>query len=175
MSAENVFKQDQYLVFSLAGQDYGVDILRVREIIEYRTLTHVPRSPFAIIGVINLRGEVVAIVDLTLTFGLRPSPVTPRTCIIIVETESDGECNNVGIIVDSVSRVVRFTTTELLAVPAFGAGVCARFLRGIGKAENKFVLLLDIDRAIATQEPTIISAPEASQAEAQPSRESTAK
>jgi purine-binding chemotaxis protein CheW len=141
--------QTQYLTFQLAGEEYAVNILQVKEIIAYGTLTTVPQTPPSIRGVINLRGSVVPVVDLALKFGLNASPVTNRTCVVIVEVNTDGEPTVVGIIADSVSQVVELSAEDILPAPAFGTQVRMNFLQGMGKTEARFVLILNIDKALS--------------------------
>jgi purine-binding chemotaxis protein CheW len=145
-------EQTQYLTFHLAGEEYAVGILKVREIIEYGTLTIVPQTPPSIRGVINLRGNVVPVVDLALKFGMPQSPLTNRTCIVILEVAIDGEPNVIGVIADSVSQVIDLPPSEILPAPAFGTKIKVDFLHGMGKAGQKFVLILDIDKLLATED-----------------------
>jgi purine-binding chemotaxis protein CheW len=145
----NSTEDTQYLTFHLASEEYAVGILRVKEIIPYGTLTKVPQTPPSIRGVINLRGSVVPVVDLVFKFGLAASPVTDRTCIVIVEVSLDGEPTVMGIVADSVSQVIDLGAEDILAAPSFGTHVSMDFLRGMGNAGNKFVLILDIDKALS--------------------------
>jgi purine-binding chemotaxis protein CheW len=145
-------KQTQYLTFHLAGEEYAVGILKVKEIIEYGTLTVVPQTPRSVRGVINLRGNVVPVVDLAIKFGMEPSPITNRTCIVIVEVALHGEQAVMGMIADSVSQVIDLPRSELLSPPAFGTRIKADFLHGMAKAGNKFLLILDIDKVLAADE-----------------------
>jgi purine-binding chemotaxis protein CheW len=144
----NSFDQTQYLTFHLAGEEYAVGILQVREIITYGTLTKVPHTPPSIRGVINLRGNVVPVVDLGLKFGLTASPVTDRTCIVIVEADINESRAVMGVIADSVSQVISMSENNILPAPAFGTRVRIDFLRGMGKSGDKFVLVLDIDKVL---------------------------
>jgi purine-binding chemotaxis protein CheW len=144
--------QAQYLTFQLAGEAYAVGILHVKEIIPYGALTVVPQTPPFIRGVINLRGSVVPVVDLALKFGLGASPVTHRTCIVIVEVSLDGERTVMGIIADSVSQVVELSADDILPPPPFGTKVKMNFLQGMGKAGARFLLILDLDRALSGAE-----------------------
>lgn len=141
-------EQAQYLTFSMGGEEYAVNILRVKEIIEYDTLTKVPGTPPAIRGVINLRGNVVPVVDLALRFGLVPNPVTKRSCIVIVEVDAGGERAVMGILADSVSEVLALAPDQVEPPPAFGTRAKVDFLSGMGKVGRKFVLLLDVDRVL---------------------------
>ena len=145
-------QQTQHLTFHLAGEEYAVGILKVKEIIEYGTLTVVPQSPPSVRGVINLRGNVVPVVDLAIKFGMAQSPITNRTCIVIVEVALDGEQSVMGVIADSVSQVIDLPADEILPPPAFGTRIKADFLKGMAKADKKFFLILDIDKVLATDE-----------------------
>ena len=150
---DNSFDHTQYLTFHLAGEEYAVGILQVREIITYGTLTKVPHTPPAIRGVINLRGNVVPVVDLGLKFGLTGSPVTDRTCIVIVEANINENRTVMGVIADSVSQVISMPENNILPAPAFGTRVRIDFLRGMGKSGDKFVLVLDIDKVLSADDP----------------------
>jgi purine-binding chemotaxis protein CheW len=141
--------QSQFLTFLLADDPYAVSILRVREIIEYDTVTRVPNMPGSIRGVINLRGAVVPVVDLAMRFGLRDSNVTKRTCVIIAEVEVGGERLVMGLMADSVSQVIDLPSADIEPPPAFGTRVRVDFLQGLGKLGKKFVLILDLDRALS--------------------------
>lgn len=149
---ENNFDHTQYLTFHLVGEEYAVGILQVREIITYGTLTKVPHTPPSIRGVINLRGNVVPVVDLGLKFGLTASPVTDRTCIVIVEANINEKRTVMGVIADSVSQVISMSENDILPAPAFGTGVRIDFLRGMGKSGDKFVLVLDIDKVLSADD-----------------------
>ena len=140
----------QHLTFQLAGEEFAFGILRVKEILEYDTITRVPNVPPPVRGVINLRGSVVPVMDLGLLFGSAPTPITKRTCIVIVETKREGQQLVMGILAESVSQVVDLPDTAIEPPPAFGTGVHAEFLAGLGKLDDrKFVLILDIDRLLA--------------------------
>ena len=149
---ENSFDHTQYLTFHLAGEEYAVGILQIREIITYGTLTKVPHTPPSIRGVINLRGNVVPVVDLGRKFGLTASPVTDRTCIVIVEANINENRTVTGVIADSVSQVISMSENDILPAPAFGTRVRIDFLRGMGKSGDKFVLVLDIDKVLSADD-----------------------
>jgi len=149
---ENSFDYTQYLTFHLAGEEYAVGILQIREIITYGTLTKVPHTPPSIRGVINLRGNVVPVVDLGRKFGLTASPVTDRTCIVIVEANINENRTVMGVIADSVSQVISMSENDILPAPAFGTRVRIDFLRGMGKSGDKFVLVLDIDKVLSADD-----------------------
>jgi purine-binding chemotaxis protein CheW len=144
--------QSQFLTFLLADGLYAVSILRIREIIEYDTVTRVPNMPGAIRGVINLRGSVVPVVDLATRFGMRDSNVTKRTCVIIAEVEVGGERLVMGLMADSVSQVIDLPPADIEPPPAFGTRVRVDFLKGLGKIGKTFVLILDLDRVLSDVE-----------------------
>ncbi len=145
-------EQHQYLTFYIAGEEYAVSILRVREILEYDTVTRLPSTPPAIRGVINLRGRVVPVIDLARKFGLPESPVTKTTCTVIVEVgEGDGQ-TVMGVMTDLVSQVVELRPDEIEPPPAFGTRIHLEFLKGLGRSDKKFVLMLDIDKVLSTDE-----------------------
>jgi len=160
----------QYLTFCLAEEEYAIGVLRVKEIIEYDTVTRVPSTPPWIRGVINLRGGVVPVVDLAVKLGLPERPVTRRTCIVIVEIDLDGERALMGVMADAVSQVVDIPPADIEPAPAFGTRVRVDYLKGMGRAGRKFVLMLDIDRALSTDELLVAAA-----AGEAPGQESTAQ
>jgi chemotaxis signal transduction protein len=145
-------EQALFLTFSVGDEEYGVPVLAVREILEYDTVTRVPRAPAFIRGVINLRGRVVPVVDLAVRFGLAPRPVTPRSCIVIVEVAWEGEPVVLGLVADTVSQVIELLPGEIEPPPTFGASVDVAFLKGLGRVGRGFVLLLDIDRVFSSTE-----------------------
>jgi purine-binding chemotaxis protein CheW len=151
-TVEEIENQAQHLTFMMAGEEFAIGILQVKEIIEYDTLTKMPMVPAYIRGVINLRGSVVPVVDLAVKFGLPESPVTKQSCIVIVETELDGERTVMGVVADSVKQVIDLVPMDIEAAPLFGTKVRVDFLRGLGKVEKKFVLILDIDRVLTVEE-----------------------
>ncbi len=138
----------KFLTFFLAGEEYGLEILKVQEIIGMMDITPVPRSPDHIRGVINLRGKVIPIVDLRLRFGMTAAERTAETCIIVVEANRI----QTGIVVDQVSEVLDIPQDNIEDAPAFGADVQTDYILGIGKAQGRVRLLLDIDRVLSGQE-----------------------
>jgi len=139
----------QYLSFELAGEEFAFGILRVKEILEYDTLTRVPNAPPAVRGVINLRGAVVPVLDLALLFALPPTAVTKRSCVIIVEVRVDEQDLVMGILADAVNQVIELAPDTIEPPPAFGSRVRVDYLIGMGKVESrKFILILDIDRLL---------------------------
>jgi purine-binding chemotaxis protein CheW len=142
----------QYLSFFIAGEEYALGILQVREIIEYETVTRVPGSPAWIRGVTNLRGSVLPVVDLAMKFGLPPSTVNRRSCIVVVEVKLQGEKRVMGVLADAVGQVLELGPGEVEPPPAFGTPVRADYLVGMGRIGKKFILLLDVDRVLSSHE-----------------------
>jgi purine-binding chemotaxis protein CheW len=145
-------EQGQYLGMYVGEEEYGIEILRVREILQYDAITHVPGMPAFVRGVINLRGSVVPVVDLSVKFGARQTSVTGRTCIVIVEVSLSGESLVVGLVADSVSQVIDLRSEDIQPPPALGTMVRVEYLRGMGSIGRKFILLLDIDRILSESE-----------------------
>jgi len=147
-----VVEQEQYLTFLLAGEEYAISILEAKEIIEYDTVTPVPRTPQWIRGVINLRGSVVPVVDLGVKFGIGERPITKTSCIIIVEGQVEGKNTLMGVMADAVSQVMDIAAGDIQQVPAFGTRIKVDYLKGMAQLGKKFVLLLDIDRVLSADE-----------------------
>ena len=149
--------QQQYLTFFLADEEYAINIQRIREIIEYTTVTKVPKVPEWIRGVINLRGSVVPVVDLAVRFGLEERPVTKTTCIVVVEIEQDSERTVMGVIADAVNQVIKLAPEDIEEPPAFGTRVRLEYLFGMGKLGKKFALILNIDSVLSNTELLTVS------------------
>ncbi|RRS04473.1 chemotaxis protein CheW [Aquabacterium soli] len=137
----------------LGGETFAIGILAIKEIIEYQSLTAVPMMPECVRGVINLRGAVVPVMDLQARFGRPSSPITKRTCIVIVEvraqTEDGPEGQVIGVLVDAVNEVIDIAPGEVEPPPAFGARIRTDFMQGMGKVKGKFVILLDVDQVFS--------------------------
>jgi chemotaxis signal transduction protein len=162
----------QYLSFSLRGTEYAIGILKVKEILQHEETTRVPSTPRSVRGVINLRGQVVPVIDLAAKFGLGETVPTRFTCILIVEAAVEGAPTVVGVMADSVQEVIELGPGDVEATPSFGTQVKVDFLLGVGKLGKRFVLLLDLDRVISADEKAFAqdvaaSAPPAAQAEEQ--------
>lgn len=140
----------KYLTFALGDEGYGVEILKVREIIKYMEITHVPRTPPHVRGVINLRGQVISVVDLRSKFAMPEAEPTDETCIIVVESKSgpDGAKRTTGVIVDRVSEVLSINAAQIEPAPDMGTAVDTSFILGMGKIEQHVKILLDIDRVL---------------------------
>jgi purine-binding chemotaxis protein CheW len=143
---------DQYLTFVLGGEVFAIGILGIKEIIEYTHLTTVPMTPEYVRGVINLRGAVVPVLDLLVRFGKPSSPVTKRTCIIIIEVEAGAGRHDIGIVVDTVNAVLDIPASEIEPTPSFGTHIRTEFICGMAKVNGRFVILLDVDRVLAGEE-----------------------
>ncbi|MCU1349650.1 MAG: CheW protein [Acidobacteria bacterium] len=144
--------KEQYLTFFIRGEEYAVGILRVKEILEYETVTRVPTTPVHVRGVINLRGAVLPVVDLAAKFGHEPTAVTRTTCIVVAETQVDGEMLVVGLLADAVSEVLDLAAEQIEPPPSFGTNVRIDFLTGMGKLDGRLVLILDLDRILSPVE-----------------------
>ena len=150
----------QYLAFELGGEAFGMAIRSIKEVIQYGDLTGVPLMPAFLRGVINLRGAVVPVVDLAVRFGRPPTDVARRTCIVILEVEQDGEAVELGIIVDNVSEVLELGASDLEPPPSFGGQGHPGFLAGVGKVGEKFVILLDVDHLLSSEELAAVAGEE---------------
>jgi len=135
----------KYLTFSLGHEEYGLEILKVREIIGYLKVTAIPGTPAYVRGVINLRGQVIPVVDLRSRFRMEPTDVTDQTCIIVVETAADQRVSSTGIVVDRVQEVLDIASESIEPAPEFGSTANVRFILGIGKIGESVKILLDID------------------------------
>lgn len=150
----------QYLTFVMAGEIYAFGILNIKEIIDYGHLTEVPMMPAFVRGVINLRGSVVPIVDLSARFGKGNTQIVKRTCIIIVETTGEGEDvsqQDIGIIVDAVNEVIDINQGEIEPPPSFGAGIRPDFITGMAKRNGRFVILLNVSRVLSVEDMLSLS------------------
>jgi purine-binding chemotaxis protein CheW len=148
--------EGKYLTFSLSEEEYGIGILKVKEIIGMMPITKMPQVPSYIKGVINLRGKVIPVVDLRLKFGLEEMEYTDRTCIIVMEIKSDTGRVMMGIVVDAVSEVLNIKATDIEDTPTFGVRLETDFILGMAKAGGGVKILLDIDKVVSTQETAIV-------------------
>ena len=142
----------QYLTFMIGGEEYAISLLKVKEIIEYDTVTHVPKTPEWIRGVINLRGSVVPVIDLAVKFRQAPSVAGKLTCIVITEVQSGDEAAVMGIMADAVRQVIDLKPQDVEEPPAFGTRVKVDYLLGMARAGKKFCLLLDTEKVLSTDE-----------------------
>ena len=145
-------KEGKYLTFALGAEEYGLEILKVREIIGYMDITSVPQTPPHVKGVLNLRGQVIPVVDLRLKFGMEEVEVTDQTCIIVVEIDQGSRQFQTGIIVDNVSEVLDITRDQIEDAPAFGSQMSTDFILGMAKMGESVKILLDIDKVLGGEE-----------------------
>jgi len=145
-------KTGKYLTFSLAQEEYGIGILKVKEIIGMMPITTVPRTPKFVKGVINLRGKVIPVVDLRLKFNMESIPYSDRTCIIVVEIDTDVTTVFIGIVVDAVSEVLNIKEEEIEETPTFGTKMDTAYILGMAKIGGGVKILLDIDKVLSTKE-----------------------
>ena len=150
-------REGKYLTFALAGEEYGIGILKIREIIGIMPITSIPRTPEFVKGVINLRGKVIPIIDLRLRFGMEPMEYTDRTCIIVVEINAHQDVTiQIGAIVDTVSEVLNIKGEDIEDTPAFGASLDTEYILGMAKVSGGVKILLDIDRVLNSEEIAVI-------------------
>lgn len=145
-------RQGKYLVFQLAREEFGVQVLKVREIMGLQEITAVPQTPGFVKGVINLRGKVIPVVDLRRKFGLEDAEYTQRTCIIVVQVNQANGPMQMGAVVDGVAEVLNIQESEIEDVPDFGAEMTLPHILGMAKVKGKVKILLDIDRVLTSQE-----------------------
>jgi len=148
-----VEEQEQYLTFMLGTEMFAIGILGIKEIIEYGNLTVVPMMPAFVRGVINLRGAVVPVVDLSARFGRPNSGITRRSCVVIIEANAaDGQAQDIGLLVDTVSAVMDIPASQIEPPPSFGAKIRADFISGMAKVDGKFVIVLEVDQVLSIDE-----------------------
>ncbi len=145
-------KEGKYLTFSLAGEEYGIGILKIKEIIGMMPITPVPQTPEFVKGVINLRGKVIPVLDLRLKFDMEAMDFTERTCIIVVEIDGASGTMLIGIVVDAVSEVLHINDENIQETPAFGTDLNTDYILGMARMEGGVKILLDIDRVLSTDE-----------------------
>ena len=147
-----VNRAGKYLTFRLANEEYGIEILKVQEIMGIMPVTHVPRTPEFVRGVINLRGKVIPVVDLRLKFAMERKEDTERTCIIVVQVSGGSGAMTMGFIVDEVSEVLDIPGQDIEDAPSFGVSMDTAYILGMAKAKGSVKILVDIDKVLATEE-----------------------
>jgi purine-binding chemotaxis protein CheW len=152
MSVSTITETVQYLTFKLAEEIFALDVAKVREILEFTTITKVPQTPEFMRGVINLRGSVVPVIDMRLKFGMSATNQTINTCIIVVEAVLDEDTTILGALADSVQEVVELEPEQIEPAPTIGTRLNTEFIKGMGKHNEQFVMIMDIDRLFSTQE-----------------------
>jgi len=156
MPVTGILETTQYLTFKLEDEVFALDISKVREVLDFTTITKVPRTPNFMRGVINLRGSVVPVVDMRLKFGLTKTEKTVNTCIIIVEIALDGDTTVLGALADSVQEVIELEPGQIEAAPKIGTRLRTEFIRGMGKRDEHFIIILDIDKVFSADELSLV-------------------
>ncbi|PIQ07548.1 MAG: chemotaxis protein CheW [Ignavibacteriales bacterium CG18_big_fil_WC_8_21_14_2_50_31_20] len=156
MSNSVLNETKQYLTFKLSDEVFGVDVAQVREILDYVKITKVPQTPDFMCGVINLRGSVVPVVDMNLKFGMNLTERTVNTCIVVVEVKLGDETAVLGALVDSVQEVFEIEPQNIEPAPRIGTKLNTEFIKGMGKREEKFIIILDIDKVFSWEELEIV-------------------
>jgi purine-binding chemotaxis protein CheW len=152
MSVATITETQQYLTFKLDEEVFAVDISKVREVLDFTTVSKVPQTPDFMLGVINLRGSVVPVVDMRLKLGMTKTEKSVNTCIIIVEIELDGETTVFGALADSVQEVMDIDPDQIEPPPRIGTRLKTKFIKGMGKHDGVFVIILDIDKVFSADE-----------------------
>ena len=152
MIADVITEATQYLTFSLGEENFALEIARVHEVMDYTNITKVPRMPEFLRGVINLRGNVVPVADLRLKLGMSATERTVNTCIVIVEINIDGDLIDIGVLTDSVQEVLDLDPSQIEPPPRLGTKINAEFIRGMGKQDDRFLIILDIDKVLSSDD-----------------------
>src|ERR1017187_2906641 len=152
MSVTEITDTRQYLTFKLADEVFAIDVSKVREVLDFTTITKIPRTPDFMSGVINLRGNVVPVADLRLCFEMSKTEKTVNTCIVVVEMFLAGESTVLGALADSVEEVIDLEPEQIEPAPRIGTKIRTDFIKGMGKRDAQFIMILDIDRVFSTEE-----------------------
>ena len=152
MSAAGITEMTQYLTFKLADETFALDVAKVREILEYPDITKVPQTPDFMRGVTNLRGSVVPVIDLRLKFGMSATEQTINTCVIVLEVQLEDKIIVIGSLADSVQEVIEMEPEQIESVPHIGTRINTDFIKGMGKHDGRFVMILDIDRVFTADD-----------------------
>ena len=152
MSVGEITETRQYLTFKLGDEVFATDVAKVREVLDLVPIAAIPRTPAFMAGVINLRGTVVPVVDFRLCFGMSKTETTRNTCIVVVEVLLDGEKTVIGALADSVEEVVDLEPDQIEGAPRIGTHIHTDFIRGMGKRDEQFIIILDIDRVFSAEQ-----------------------
>jgi purine-binding chemotaxis protein CheW len=152
MSVTEITETRQYLTFKLDDEVFAIDVAKVREVLDLTTITKIPRTPDFMSGVINLRGNVVPVVDLRLCFEMSRTEKTVNTCIVVVEVALEGEATVIGALADSVEEVIDLEPEQIQPAPKIGTQIRTDFIHGMGKRDAQFIMILDIDRVFSAEE-----------------------
>jgi len=161
MSVTEITETRQYLTFKLGDEVFAIDVAKVREVLDFTTITKVPRTPDFMSGVINLRGNVVPVVDLRLCFEMSQTQKTVNTCIVVVEVLLDGEAAVIGALADSVEEVIDLEPEQIQPAPKIGVQIRTEFIKGMGKRDAQFLMILDIDRVFSAEQLSAVRGAEA--------------
>jgi purine-binding chemotaxis protein CheW len=161
MNESAITEARQYLTFRLGRESFALDVAKVREVLDLTTITAVPRTPEFMSGVINLRGTVVPVVDLRLCFGMAKTESTRNTCIVVAEVKLDNESTVIGALADSVEEVIDLEPEQIQPAPRIGTRIHTEFIRGMGKRETQFIMMLDIDRGFSAEDMAALRGQEA--------------
>lgn len=164
MSVCEITETRQYLTFKLGNEVFATDVAQVREVLDLTEITKIPRTPEFMSGVINLRGSVVPVVDLRLCFEMSRTESTRNTCIVVVEVVLEGEPTVIGALADSVEEVIDLEPEQIQPAPRIGTQIRTDFIRGMGRRETQFIMILDIDRVFSAEEIATIRSQEAPRA-----------
>jgi purine-binding chemotaxis protein CheW len=162
MSVAEITNTRQYLTFKLASEVFAIDVSKVREVLDFTTITKIPRTPDFMSGVINLRGNVVPVIDLRLCFEMPKTEKTVNTCIVVVEMLIEGEATIIGALADSVEEVIDLEPDQVQPAPRIGTQIRTDFIKGMGKRETQFIVILDIDRVFSRDELSSVRSAEMS-------------
>ena len=152
MEGKELLETDQFLAFKLADEVFAFDISKVREVLEFNVVTKVPQTPEMMKGVINLRGSVVPVIDMRIKFGMGETEKTVNTVIIIIEVELDNESTMIGALVDSVKEVMDLDAEHIEPPPSIGTGLNTEFIKGMGKQDGQFIIILEIEKVFSSDE-----------------------
>jgi purine-binding chemotaxis protein CheW len=160
MSVAEITETRQYLTFKLGEGVFATDVAKVREVLDLTTITKIPRTPDFMSGVINLRGNVVPVVDLRLCFEMSKTEKTVNTCIVVVEILMEGESTIIGALADSVEEVIDLEPDQIEPAPRIGAQIRTDFIKGMGRRDSQFIMILDMDRVFSADELSAVRGPE---------------
>jgi purine-binding chemotaxis protein CheW len=156
MSVSEILELDQYLSFTIGDEIYALDIMKVREVLVYTKITKVPCTPAYMLGVINLRGSIVPVIDISLKFGMMNNEKITRKCIIIIEVIIENEELIIGALVDSVQEVFELEKTQIEPPPKFATTLHSEFITGMGKYDDKLIIILDINKMFSSEELSLL-------------------
>src|SRR3984957_4524306 len=167
MSVNEITDTRQYLTFKLGDEVFATDVAKVREVLDFTSITKIPRTPDFMSGVINLRGNVVPVVDLRLCFEMSKTEKTVNTCIVVVEMLLEGESTVIGALADSVEEVIDLEPEQIQPAPKIGTQIRTDFIKGMGKRDARFIMILDMDRVFSVEELAAVRGTEAGKAPAE--------